>query len=78
VIYLQRTSQFNYCGVLIFYQVTIHNKSSKCLPPARISTSGHGLSHTAEVPIQSRIDRHQKHFGELCLHFQLDLSTLGF
>ena len=78
VIHFQRTSHFNYCGVLVVYQVTVHNQSSKCLPPARVSTYGHELSHTAEVPEQSRIGRHQKYFGELCLHFQFDLSTLGF
>jgi len=42
-----------------------------------MNTSAHGLSHTAEIPEQSEIDSHQKCFGELCLHFQLDLSTLA-
>ena len=47
IIHLQHTFQFNYCRILIVCQVTIHKKCSKCLPPARMSTSGHRLPQTS-------------------------------
>jgi hypothetical protein len=43
MIHLQHTSQFNYCGVLIVFQVTIYNKSSKCLSFAPMSSGFNGL-----------------------------------
>jgi hypothetical protein len=82
-IHLQYTFQFNNYWVLIAYQVTVHNKCSKCPPPESVHTwrhAYHGLSHTFTGlrAVVNSLTCIKKWVVELSLHFQLEFSTLAF
>ena len=63
----------------LLYQVTIHNKRSKC-PPTESVNARTCLLHPFKGPgaAANGLGRHQECAGEVSPHFQLGQNRLGF